>query len=175
MAGEPLLYMAATALVIVDEPSREAVHNDYYQKISDAGLVIAHAGALPVLDLRPEEGLPQSFILDDSLNDQIRAMKRRALIVCGALLEGAVTQVSLNALMDGYDVFVPADLVAAGDPEYITHFLARITSCGGNVLTSRQVVLELLSGLKERDKRSALEDLLRTHLLFKKNRKGGVV
>lgn len=168
MAGEPLVYKAATALVVVDEPSRAAIDDEFYQAISDAGVAIARAASIPLLDLRSGDEPLGAFVVDDELIDNVKAMKRRALIVCGALLEGAVTQVSLNALMDGYDVFVPADLVAAGDPENITHFLARITSCGGNILTRRQVILELLSGLKERNERSALEDLLRADLPFKK-------
>lgn len=171
MAGEPLLYKSTTGLIVVDEPSRSSINHNVYQSICDSGVAIARAATFPVLDLRAASVESSSFVLDETLTNRIKAMKRRALIVCGALLEGAVTQVSLSALMDGYDVFVPADLVATGDPENITHFLARITSCGGNILTCRQVILELLSGLKERDERSALEDLMSTNLPFKQTAK----
>lgn len=160
MAGEPLLYKSATALVVVDEPSRSSINDGEYQSICDAGVTIARAAAFPVLDFRVAAEESSSFVLDETLTDRIKAMNRRALIVCGALLEGAVTQVSLSALMDGYDVFVPADLVGSADPQNERHFLARITSCGGNVLTRRQIILEILSGLREQDERAALESLL---------------
>lgn len=164
MAGEPLLYISATALVVVDEPFRLSINDSEYQSICHAGVAIARAAAIPVLDFRTVPGESKTFLLDEKLSDKVKAMKRRALIVCGALLEGAVTQVSLSALMDGYDVFVPVDLVGAADPQNKTHFLARITSCGGNILTSRQVILEFLSGVKNPDQRAPLEDLLSVEL-----------
>lgn len=164
MAGEPLLYGSATALVVVDEPSCDLGGREHCQAVSDMGVAIAGAGALPLLDLRADREAGKAFVADQSLIDRIKALNKRALIVCGGLLEGALTQVSLRTLMDGYDVFVPADLICTAEPENEHLFLSRITSCGGNVLTSRQVILELLSGIKESEKRGPLEALLNAEL-----------
>ena len=164
LAGEPLLYATTTGLVVADEPGRERVDTDLFQKYADHGVAIALAARLPVLDLRVETSSDAPFVADDALVERIKAMGRRSLIVCGALLEGAVTQVSLGTLMDGYDVFVPADLVLSAEPRREQIFLDRITSCGGNIMTRTQIILELLSVLKSSSEREPLEQLLRNDI-----------
>ena len=160
MAGEPLLFQINTAVIIADEPLRRGYDEEDYQTIAEAGRKLAEAGNLPLLDLRSDETGDGVFLYDDALVERIKSLKRRMLIVCGGLLEGAVTQIALSTLVDAYDVFVPADLVCTLEPEREAMFLSRIAHCGGNVLSHRQVVLELLSTEDETDRRALLSDLL---------------
>jgi Isochorismatase family len=160
LAGEPLVYGAITALIVVDEPSRDCIDRDLYQLVADGGVAIARAGAFPLLDLRVGLETPDVFLVDEALMTRIKELNRRVLIICGGLLEGAVTQLSLTALMEGYDVFVPADLTCTAEPDKEHLFFSRITSCGGNILTYRQIILELLSGVKDAEKRGPFEVLL---------------
>lgn len=46
------------------------------------------------------------FVVDADLFAGIAEMKRRTLILSGGLLEGAVTQIALAALLEGYDIYV---------------------------------------------------------------------
>lgn len=63
--------------------------------------------------------------------------------MAGGLLELAVTQFSLHALLDGFEVFLIDDLLHADDNERRRLFLGRICSRGGDVTTSRQLSLEI--------------------------------
>jgi len=160
MAGEALLYLSNTSVILVDEPSTQSVDQNLLRRQLKQGLAIAKAGILPALDLRNSDDYSGPFLADETLLARIAEMGRSGLVVCGGLLEGAVTQLSLAALMNGLDVFVVVDLVSSAEPEKASLFLSRITSCGGHTLSYRQVILELLSGERQQSRRSPLEALL---------------
>jgi len=154
MAGEPILIARNCALVIVDEPLAMGV----LAATPDLSIVepLSQAIGAPVLDLRGSG----DFVVDDGLRSKIADLKRRSLILVGGLLEGAVTQIALSALLEGYDIYVCADLVASAEParEYI--FLQRLRFCAGHIVTARQIILELLSQEKDESMRAPLEALL---------------
>ena len=160
MPGEALLYLSNTGLIIVDEPDTARIDRNAMDEGIADGEKIAKAGSLPVLDLRSDYAADAPFIADAALLSRVSALGRGGLVLCGGLLEGAVTQISLAALMDGLDVFVAVDLVVSAEPEKTDLFLTRITRCGGHTLSYRQVILELLSGEKELARRAPLEALL---------------
>lgn len=85
------------------------------------------------------------FVVDDELRGEIASMSRRSLILCGGLLEGGVTQIALSSLLDGYDVYICADRLVTGDPGREETYLDRIRYCAGHIVTTRQIILELLS------------------------------
>ena len=64
-------------------------------------------------------------------------------LVSGAPLESAVTWFSLSALLEGFDVFVLADLTFTEQDAYRDLFFDRIRQRGGDVITMRQARLEL--------------------------------
>ena len=78
----------------------------------------------------------------------------------GAFLEGAVTQIALSMLLEGYDIYVCADQVKTADAARETIFLERIRYCAGHVVTLPQILLELLSQEENDKKRQALLNVL---------------
>lgn len=160
LAGEALLYLSNTSVILVDEPGVDKVDNGRLKDVYKDGEALAAAGRLPVLDLRDDRKNGEPFLADAALMARISMMGRNGLVICGGLLEGAVTQISLAALMDGLDVFLAVDLVVSDEPDKVSLFLSRISACGGHTLSYRQIVLELLSAERHPAKRAPLEALL---------------
>ena len=160
MAGEALLYLSNTSVILVDEPGADAVDRRKVTAAIAAGETLAKAGGLPVLDLQEDRKAGAPFLADADLMARITMMGRNGLILCGGLLEGAVTQIALAALMDGMDVFVAVDHVVSAEPEKTELFLSRLSRCGGHTLSYRQIILELLSAERDMEKRAPLEALL---------------
>ncbi len=156
MAGEPILVAANCALVTVVEPL--SVDASPPENSPDFALMkqLAEAINAPILQLVDVD----DFVVDEKLRMAIAAMGHRSLIVCGGLLEGAVTQIAMSSLLDGYDVYVCADQLLTGDPEREAIYLDRIRYCAGHIVTTRQIILELLSQEKEEAARAPLEALL---------------
>lgn len=147
MAGEPMIAARNCAVVLVEEPlaRSESVNSDVLQWSLAADL--AEAIAAPLLDLRGQN----DFVVDSAFMAKFGELKRRSLILLGALLEGAVTQIALSMLLEGYDIYVCADQVRTADAARESIFLDRIRFCAGHVVTLPQIVLELLSR-EENDK-----------------------
>jgi len=156
MAGEPILIARNCAVVFVDEPlARDGASNGAARQWP-AAVKIAEAVAAPLLDLRNGG----DFVVDEELMIKLMRLERRSLILAGALLEGAVTQIALSTLVEGYDVYVCVDLTGTEDLAREALFLERIRCCAGHIVTSRQVLLELLSQESDLAKRKTLLTLL---------------
>ncbi len=117
---------------------------------------LAGAISAPLLDLRHES----DFVVDGGLMEKFARLKRRSLILFGTLLEGAVTQIALTMLLEGYDVYVCADQVRSADPKRETVFHERIRFCAGHVVTLPQILLELLSRVEDDKSRQSLRAVL---------------
>lgn len=157
MAGEPILVASNCAVISVVEP---LVSGTVPSETSvDFGMMTLLAQAIdaPILQLIGDA----DFVVDEDLFARIAEMKRRTLILCGGLLEGAVTQIALAALLEGYDIYICADQLVCGDPERQDIFLDRIRYCAGHIVTTRQILLELLSQEKNAERRAPLESLLK--------------
>ncbi len=110
MAGEPVLIAQNCALVIVgDTTCRSALASEGALNLSQLTSV-AGAISAPFIDL-VHDG---DFVVDDELLMKIAENSRRTLILCGGWLEGAVTQIALLCLLEGYDVYVYADQLVTG-------------------------------------------------------------
>ena len=160
MAGEPLLSPAELGVILIDEPAARATQTDGFYESCHMALAIGSAVGCPLLDLRTDTESGAPFLIDDPLYDQIASLQRRSLLLCGRLLEGALTQIALSTLLQGYNVFVPADLALSAEAGREPLFLGRIASCGGFILTRRQIVLEFLSCERDAVRRDRLEALL---------------
>lgn len=160
MAGEPLLNSAELGVILIDEPAARTARTNGFDETCHMTFAIGSAAGCPLLDLRAHTMAGAPFMLDDALCTQIAGLQRRSLLLCGRLLEGALTQIALNTLLQGFNVFVPADLVLSAETGREPLFLDRIASCGGFILTRRQIVLELLSCERDAVKRIGLEALL---------------
>ena len=153
MAGEPILIARNCAVVILGEANSQKLADGFDVSILHS---LAKVIAAPTMDWSDTD----EFVVDDALRASVAEMNRRSLILCGGLLEGAVTQVALSFLLEGYDVYVCADQVVCGDPEREAMYLDRIRYCAGHIVTTRQIILELLSQEKEEAARAPLEALL---------------
>ena len=65
---------------------------------------LSQAIVAPVLDLSSDN----AFVVYFLLHDRIAELGRRSLVLVGGLLDGAVTQIALPTLLEGYDVYVCA-------------------------------------------------------------------
>lgn len=158
MAGEPMIAARNCAIVLVEEPlARNGGATGEAPQWSLAANLADAIGA-PLLDLRGED----DFVVDSAFIAKFAELKRRSLILLGALLEGAVTQIALSTLLEGYDVYVCADQVRTADAAREGIFLERIRYCAGHVVTLPQVLLELLSREDNDKKRQPLLNLLNT-------------
>lgn len=157
MAGEPMIAARHCAIVLVEEPLArgEALNGEALQWSLAADLACAIAA--PLLDLRGRN----DFVVDSAFMAKFAELQRRSLILLGALLEGAVTQVALSMLLEGYDIYVCADQVRTADPAREGVFLERIRFCAGHVVTLPQILLELLSREQDEKKRQSLLALLK--------------
>lgn len=99
MAGEPILVASNCAVISVVEPLVSGTAPS--QNSVDFGMMTLLAQAIdePILQLIGDA----DFVVDEELFARIAEMKRRTLILSGGLLEGAVTQIALAALLEGYD------------------------------------------------------------------------
>ena len=165
MSGHPILYAQSCALIIADEPSTARFTNNCAQANLDLALEIAAAIAAPSLDFRKLVEATDPFVINKDTMVNIGALGRSELIIVGGLLEGAVTQIALNALSDGFDVFICVDLVISADLNREQMFLDRIRALTGIAVTSRQIMLELLLQEKDVIRRKALEALRDQYLL----------
>jgi len=158
MAGEPMIAARHCAVVLVEEylARGEVLNGDALQWSLAANL--AEAIGAPLLDLRGRN----DFVVDAEFMAKFGALKRRSLIILGALLEGAVTQIALSMLLEGYDIYVCADQVRSADAAREGVFLERIRFCAGHVVTLPQILLELLSREQDDKKRQSLLALLKT-------------
>ncbi|MDY7097451.1 MAG: isochorismatase family protein [Pseudomonadota bacterium] len=95
---------------------------------------IASRYDVPIL---PSEKVERSFIAS------LKAAQRSSLLIYGAQLEGAVTQLALLSLLEGFDVFVIADQCQTAEPLFKDAFQARIQQSGGTLVTLSQISREL--------------------------------
>lgn len=156
MAGEPMIAARNCAIILIEEPLARSggVNSEAPQWSLAADL--ADAIEAPLLELRGGA----DFLIDSALIGKFGEMRRRSLILLGALLEGAVTQIALSMLLEGYDVYVCADQVRAADATREGIFLERIRFCAGHVVTFPQILLEILSHEESDKKRQPLLTLL---------------
>ena len=158
MAGEPLLRRNVAGFVFVEDNEPPQAPKNLRNSYEAATLAIANTADIPVLQLRGAD--LRKLLAEEAVLSRIAELKRRVLLLAGGLLEGAVTQIALSALVEGFDVFVAADLVWTVEPGREPLFFDRITHSCGHVLTRRQVLLELLAQDKDVEKRERLQALL---------------
>lgn len=157
MASDPFLTPRDLLFVLLCESACAEDARAECQHVINLAKEIAQAAGLPLYDGR---GLEPDQDLDPAC-EAIAREKRTSLLLAGGLLEGVVTRMAISMLMDGYDVFVAADLAATAEAPREALFLERIRTYGGNVLTRRQIILELSARAADEETRVRLAQLLR--------------
>lgn len=85
----------------------------------------------------------------------------KAIVIAGAYLENALTRESISHLLDGYDVFLPIDLITTCEPEFLPVFTRRLEHLGATIITYRQLLREIMASGVGDSQILALEKLLR--------------
>lgn len=152
MAGDPLLKRSILGIVVASEVTTE----ERNRQIETLGDKLADAINRPIISIGAK---PESEWFSE-LSADLTQLQSRSLLIFGSLLESAVTQISLSALLDGYDVFVVADFTQTKEHAYRESFLNRIRECGGTIVTMRQAVRELAANENETSNAEALGALL---------------
>lgn len=137
MAGYPLLQASSSMQVCVSEAScSDALNKDFCRQ----GLVVQSDFPTHTVYLSDNVGLDEAY---GELLDKTSQHKRRMLLFAGGWLEGAVTQLSVRCLIEGFDVFIAADACLTDEPDYRDWFLKRLHSYGATISTTRQLAMEL--------------------------------
>lgn len=155
MPSDAFTNRATLAVLGIKEP----VIGDRAEDLFVGLEALAKAAGLPFLDVGDLFG-DEPFEIGSVLSGGIARLKKRSLILGGGALEGAITQTAIQTLLDGYDVFVPADLCVGMDEELRPIHFDRLRDVGGTVTSHRQIVLELLAQTSDQGLRAPLE----THL-----------
>jgi len=159
MASNPFLTPHDLLFVLLCESACAQDARSECRQVVNLAKEIAQAADLPLYDGRGLEP-DQDF---DHVYEAIAQAKRTSLLLAGGLLEGVVTRMAISTLMEGYDVFLAADLVATAEAPREGLFLERIRSYGANVLTRRQIILELCARAADDESRNGLARLLGQH------------
>ena len=138
MAGHPLINRSTAVFAYVAFDPVGLTQDPEFARIFDQANNLSHVIGVPFLNLSAETD-GHTFCAK-TVSYAIASASRRSLILCGGLLEGAVTQIAISALLDGYDVFVVDDLCLTEQTEYRRVFIDRIKDCGGSFVTARQVL-----------------------------------
>ncbi len=93
----------------------------------------------------------------------IKATGRKKLVLAGLWTEVCVAFPSVQAIHDGYEVYVVED--CCGDVSQLAHdnAMKRVIQAGAKPVTSLQVMLELQRDWAEKDTYDAVMDIVKTH------------
>lgn len=155
MSGYPLFQVANAAVVFVDEADPEFRNkiSEYFENM----LELVEGFQIPWIRL---EYMKDKIVLDETLRGEIAGLKKHVIVICGGYLEGAITQITLSGLLDGYDVFVVADLCHCLDQKHQMMFFDRLRSCGAHVVTCKQLIYEAIAQNTEKEAAPRLRALL---------------
>lgn len=100
---------------------------------------------------------------DENFVDTIRKTGRKKIVLAGLWTEACVTFPAVQAIHDGYEVYVVVD--ACGDVSQMAHEAAmqRVIQAGAKPVTWLQVLLELQRDWALRETYDAVMDIVKTH------------
>ena len=110
----------------------------------------------------------ESYLLDcNQLSAIIGAVKiasasgkRMHALVAGAYLEDQITVVVLQALAEGFDVYLLNDFIVSRQSHFVQTFHTRLMQAGAVPTTLRQLLYQCATAESDRAKRSVLLDLI---------------
>jgi nicotinamidase-related amidase len=100
---------------------------------------------------------------DKNFVTAIKATGRKKIVLAGLWTEVCVTFPSVQAIHDGYEVYVVED--CCGDVSQLAHdnAMKRVIQAGAKPVTSLQVMLEFQRDWAEKDTYDAVMDIVKTH------------
>ena len=100
---------------------------------------------------------------DENFVAAIKATGRKKIVLAGLWTEVCVAFPSVQAIHDGYEVYVVED--CCGDVSQLAHdnAMKRVIQAGAKPVTSLQVMLEFQRDWAEKDTYGAVMDIVKTH------------
>jgi len=100
---------------------------------------------------------------DENFVAAIKATGRKKIVLAGLWTEVCVAFPSVQAIHDGYEVYVVED--CCGDVSQLAHdnAMKRVIQAGAKPVTSLQVMLEFQRDWAEKDTYDAVMDIVKTH------------
>jgi len=100
---------------------------------------------------------------DKNFVTAIEATGRKKIVLAGLWTEVCVTFPTVQAIHDGYEVYVVED--CCGDVSQLAHdnAMKRVIQAGAKPVTSLQVMLEFQRDWAEKDTYDAVMDIVKTH------------
>jgi len=97
------------------------------------------------------------------LRDDIKAVGRKKLIMCGLWTEVCINTAANSAMSDDFEVYVVADVCGATSPTAQKCAMQRMIQAGVRPLTWQQLMLEWQRDWARRDTYTAVMDIVREH------------
>lgn len=97
------------------------------------------------------------------LRDDIKAVGRKKLIMCGLWTEVCINTAANSAMADDFEVYVVADVCGATSPVAQDYSMKRMIQAGIRPLTWQQLVLEWQRDWAKRDTYDAVMNIVREH------------
>ena len=97
------------------------------------------------------------------LRDDIKAVGRKKLIMCGLWTEVCINTAANSAMADGFEVYVAADVCGATSRQAQEYSMLRMIQAGVRPVTWQQVLLEWQRDWAKRDTYDAVMDIVREH------------
>jgi Isochorismatase family len=94
-----------------------------------------------------------------ALAEDNKTADRLRLLVAGSYLESAITFVTLEALLQGFDVYVLADLISIATPTYERLYWGRLTQAGAVPTTLSQIIAEWIASSHDAEQAQKLRKL----------------
>ena len=160
MARNPVLSPETCYIIVTGEDGSEIETPIRSHEISANALALGAALELAVIAVQWDERPLGNALSTIETVRQICAQAPKSAIMFGHYLEGAITQVTLQLLMEGLDVFVCLDGVETAEPEHAHWFLTRLRSYGADIVSFRQMLLELAGSARDDNHRRILMALL---------------
>lgn len=99
----------------------------------------------------------------EKLRNDIKAVGRKKLVMCGLWTEVCINTACNSAMADGLEVYVVADVCGATSRMAQDYSLQRMIQAGARPVTWQQVLLEWQRDWAHRDTYDAVMDIVRDH------------
>ena len=97
------------------------------------------------------------------LRDDIKAVGRKKLVMCGLWTEVCINTACNSAMLDGFEPYIVADVCGATSKMAQEYSMQRMIQAGAHPVTWQQVMLEWQRDWAKRDTYDAVMDIVRTH------------
>ena len=99
----------------------------------------------------------------NKLRDDITAVGRKKLVMCGLWTEVCINTACNSAMLDGFEPYIVADVCGATSKMAQEYSMQRMIQAGAHPVTWQQVMLEWQRDWAKRDTYDAVMDIVRTH------------